>query len=117
MLKRKNANIGQLNLTYLALSGNHVGCPEFMGVTTTPTLTHEGRTAERRMMLVFERVTEGSLLDYLVKKLPLLPFMEAWHLVVRMISSVANGLDTLHRHNVVHRQVSPQLSMHNQVID
>ena len=58
---------------------------------------------DRRLLLVFEKATEGSLLDYLGRVLPELSFMQAWDKITGIISNVANGLNTLHRHNIIHR--------------
>lgn len=82
-----------------------------MGVTAlytsrlndSPSRIH--RNEDRRLLLVFERATEGSLLEYLDKALPGLSFTYTWDKVIGIISNVANGLYSLHRHNVVHRLV------------
>ena len=82
-----------------------------MGVTTLSGSQHNaippvvGHNIDRRLLLVFERATEGSLIEYLDRVLPGLSFMQAWDKIIGIVSNVANGLNSLHKHNVIHRQV------------
>jgi len=93
----------------LALAGSSVGCVNFLGVTALSGSQNNAISSEmssngdRRLLLVFEKATEGSLLDYLGRVLPELSFMQAWDKITGIISNVANGLNTLHRHNIIHR--------------
>jgi serine/threonine protein kinase len=97
----------KLNLTYLALAGNNVGCVKFLGVTTLSEIEHVdhpiGQNGGQRLLLVFERATEGSLLEYLDRTLPKLSFLEAWDRIIAIVSNIANGLHSLHRHHIIHR--------------
>jgi serine/threonine protein kinase len=80
-----------------------------MGVTTLSESKHDaippevGHSIGRRLLLVFERATEGSLLEYLDRVLPGLSFMQAWDKITGIVSNVANGLNSLHKQNVIHR--------------
>jgi serine/threonine protein kinase len=80
-----------------------------MGVTTLSESKHDaippgvGHNIDRRLLLVFERATEGSLLEYLDRVLPGLSFMQAWDKITGIVSNVANGLNSLHKHNIIHR--------------
>jgi serine/threonine protein kinase len=92
--------------------GNNVGCVGFMGVTALlPTSLYDTETKvthvnERRLLLVFERATEGSLFEYLGRSLPTMSFLQGWDTSIRFITDVANGLNSLHKHKIIHRSVS-----------
>jgi hypothetical protein len=96
----------------MALAGSSVGCVGFMGVTAlfqsrlNDAPSGICRDKDRRLLLVFERATEGSLLEYLDRALPGLSFTQAWDKIIGVISNVANGLNSLHKHNVIHRLVT-----------
>jgi hypothetical protein len=96
----------------MALAGSSVGCVEFMGVTAlyksrlNDAPSSIGRDKDRRLLLVFERATEGSLLEYLDRTLPELSFTHTWDKIIGIISNVANGLNSLHKRNIIHRLVT-----------
>jgi serine/threonine protein kinase len=95
----------------MALAGSSTGCVGFMGVTAlyksrlNDAPSGIGRDEDRRLLLVFERATEGSLLEYLDRVLPGLSFTHTWDTIIGIISNVANGLNSLHKHNIIHRLV------------
>jgi hypothetical protein len=62
--------------------------------------------------LVFERATERSFVNSLENKLDRESFFQAWDSVIQAKSSVAAGLDTLHKHNVLHRYAPYMLTLH-----
>ena len=80
-----------------------------MGVTALSDSNHKNissgvsHKSDRRLLLVFERATEGSLLDYLDKVLPGLSFMQAWEKITGIVLSVATGINSLHKRNIIHR--------------
>ena len=63
--------------------------------------------------LVFERATEGSFENFIENKLRGELFFQAWDSIIQAMSSIAAGLDTLHKHNVLHRYAPYMLTLHS----
>jgi hypothetical protein len=57
----------------------------------------------RKLLLVFERATQGDVLKFLSGRLANSTFIGGWEEVTNAISSIANGINSLHRHGVLHR--------------
>lgn len=56
-----------------------------------------------QIYLVFERANQETILPFLSNQFRSLDFMEAWDMVVSSLTSIANGLLSLHIHGVLHR--------------
>ena len=101
-----------MDLTYTSVGGGGAGCVKLYGISTVPASILDARSSanaadglERAVVLVTQYATDGSIRDYLKTKLPQATYSGSWELIVDMLSSIANGLYTLHRHNVIHRFV------------
>jgi serine/threonine protein kinase len=101
-----------MDLTYTSVGGGGVGCVNLYGISTVPASaldaqpsTSAADSLERTVVLVTQYATHGSIRDYLKTKLPQTTYTGSWELIIDMLSSIANGLHTLHRHNVIHRFV------------
>jgi serine/threonine protein kinase len=99
-----------MDLTYTSLGGSSTGCVEFFGISTFSDSVDDASSSQtgfslagRNLVLVSEYATEGSIREFLSKRLPDLTYEESWVLIVDMLSNVANGLYSLHRHGVIHR--------------
>jgi hypothetical protein len=62
-------------------------------------LKHENQ----KILLVFERASQGTILQFLSKQLKDVAFVDSWEQVVIALSSIANGIMSLHEHGVLHR--------------
>lgn len=97
----------KLYLTYVSLGANPTGCVRFLGVARLSGTEKEAKChssiQKDKLFLVFERATERSFLRFLEDKLETEPFFQSWYTIVDAIACVASGLDTLHKHNVLHR--------------
>ena len=56
-----------------------------------------------RILLVFERATQGTIPQFLEKHLSGIDFIESWDRTADVLSSISVGLKTLHRSQVLHR--------------
>lgn len=52
--------------------------------------------------LVFSRASEGQLFNHIEEKLRGLDGTESWKVMIDMLSSMASGLSTLHKHGIIH---------------
>jgi hypothetical protein len=57
----------------------------------------------RKLLLVFERATQGDVLEFLSRQLANSTFVGGWNEIVNALSSIANGINSLHEHGVIHR--------------
>jgi hypothetical protein len=57
----------------------------------------------RKLLLVFERATQGDVLKFLSEQLANSTFVGGWEEVKNALSSIANGINSLHEHGVLHR--------------
>ncbi len=57
----------------------------------------------RKLLLVFEQATQGDVLKFLSKHLANSTFIDGWEEVANALSSIANGINSLHEHGVLHR--------------
>jgi hypothetical protein len=57
----------------------------------------------RKLFLVFERATRGDILKFLSEQLLGAEFVDGWDQVASALNSIACGIDSLHKHNVLHR--------------
>ena len=98
-------------MTYVSLGGQAVGCVRFLGAALLkhpgvppPTDDHPiDLQNTRKTLLVFERATQGTVLDFLSEQYQNMSFIESWELTVSALSSIANGIMSLHEHGVIHR--------------
>ncbi|KAF5720072.1 Ypk2p [Fusarium mundagurra] len=99
----------ELYLTYISLGAQPTACVKFLGIARlSPTQQEPGQhspTTTDKYYLVFERATERSLVTFLEGKLKGESFFQAWDSVIQAMSSIAAGLDTLHKHDVLHRDL------------
>jgi hypothetical protein len=57
---------------------------------------------EEDLFLVFERASEGNLLDFVEQHLIDATREESWSIVINAITSIATGLNELHRRQLTH---------------
>lgn len=98
-----------------------LGCVPLLGLTIAGSKAlpfdrksepHESQSHPKpTLQLVFERASEGSLLASARKQLEDGPESKSWAILVDILNSIASGLDTLHKHHVVHRSVHYSASM------
>jgi hypothetical protein len=104
----------KLDVTYASLGGRAVGCVDFLGIALVhhwPKRMGSGKIpmlsspeyGDQKLFLVFERATQGTVLDFMSRQLKDLTFTECWSEVADSLSSIANGINTLHTHGVLHR--------------
>ena len=77
----------------------------FYGITsgTINLATNEFKSSEEgRLSLVFERASEGNLMDYVQERFIDATREESWSIVVDAIRTIAVELDDLHRRQVAH---------------
>ena len=58
---------------------------------------------DHKIFLVFERATQGPVLGFLSRYFVDFAFIECWEQTVSALSGIANGIYTLHKHQVLHR--------------
>jgi hypothetical protein len=103
-----------LDVTYASLGGSAVGCVDFLGIALVyhwPKRMGSGKIpmlsppeyGDRKLFLVFERATQGTVLNFMSRQLKDLKFTECWSEVTPSLSSIANGINALHTHGVLHR--------------
>ena len=89
-----------MEIVQQALSERPVGCIKFYGLTT---LSSIGDLKSETLCLVFERATEGTVVDYIQRKGNTL----SWYEFVSLFITVGEALDNgLHRKNIVHRCIT-----------
>ncbi|KAF3000080.1 hypothetical protein E8E13_002178 [Curvularia kusanoi] len=107
----------ELYLTYISLGAQPTACVHFLGIARMSGAQREpGRQSSATMdkyYLVFERATERSFVNFLENKLERESFFQAWDSIIQAMSSIAAGLDTLHKHNVLHRYAPYKLTLHS----
>lgn len=104
-------DLRQLDKTYTSLGGKGTNCVKFFGIATfnrkgKMSIEHDPNSkfeANSKMYLVFERATQGTLLNFLSSHLQGLEFIECWSQVASSLLSIATGIDELHKHGVLHR--------------
>ena len=57
---------------------------------------------EEKLFLVFERASEGNLLDFVEQHLKDVTREESWSIVINAVSCIASGLAELHRRQLTH---------------
>ncbi|KAF2676869.1 hypothetical protein K458DRAFT_177448 [Lentithecium fluviatile CBS 122367] len=106
--------IKEMYLTHISLGAQPTGCVPFLGVARLSGVQQEpGKQSSSptdKYYLVSELATEGSLMDFLERELQSLPFFQAWDKTITAMSNIGAGLDTLHRHNVLHRYAAKMLT-------
>ena len=90
-----------------------LGCVPLLGLTTAGSIalpynknseSHKALSHPKSALhLVFERASEGSLLASARKQLEDGQEGKTWAILVDILNGIASGLDTLHKHQVVHR--------------
>ncbi len=104
----------KLDATYASLGGTAVGCVKFLGLASIldwPDENNNGKepsklpskSKTRKLLLVFERATQGDVLKFLSGQLTDSPFISGWDQVASALSSIASGINSLHEHGVLHR--------------
>lgn len=107
----------QLDTTYASLGGGVVCCVKFLGIATFNLNSqdknkskmpiehgHESKiNADRKIYLVFEKASQGTLLRFLSSHLQGLDFIKCWDRLVDCLLSIATGINVLHKHGVLHR--------------
>ncbi|KAH8650874.1 kinase-like domain-containing protein [Tricladium varicosporioides] len=94
----------ELRVTYSGLTGSSTGCTEFYGVAEVNEASFPGvGGAGTCLCFVFERATEGSLLDYVKQKC----LLKAWPEVVSAMADLFGGLNTLHNRDILHCDIHP----------
>ena len=106
------AYVPKLDMTYTSVGGSGVGCVELCGISTMAAtnfgsldIVRSTSSQDRHLVLVFKYANIGPVRDYLRSELPQRNYQRSWELIIDMLSSVANGIYTLHRHGVIHRSV------------
>ena len=96
-------------MTFTALGGFHFGCVKFLGVTSFPIndsgsiiLSPHASDSEKQLFLVFERASEGNLLDFLERRLDGITGAESWTIVLEVLCTIARGLASIHDHGIIH---------------
>jgi hypothetical protein len=96
-------------MTFAAVEGLSTSCVKLLGITTfrvdqtgKPLASSQPPCGEQKLFLVFERASQGNLLDFLDRHLEGLGTMESWLATVIAIECVANGLSGLHKRGVIH---------------
>ncbi|KAN0066969.1 Protein kinase-like domain containing protein [Elaphomyces granulatus] len=95
----------ELDVTYASLGGRAVGCVEFLGIALVHYRLKKAGDGDRKLFLVFERATQATVLGFLSRQLKDLTFVSCWDQVASAISSIANGITSLHEHGVLHRDL------------
>lgn len=85
-------------MTFTALGGFHFGCVKFLGVTSFPV----NDDSEKQLFLVFERASEGNLLDFLERRLEGITGAESWAVILEVLCTIAHGLANIHNYGIIH---------------
>ncbi|KAL6408087.1 hypothetical protein AUP68_08460 [Ilyonectria robusta] len=92
--------IHELRVAYSGLTGSSTGCTQFYGVTEIDAASFPGVDGGGTCLcFVFERANAGYLSEYIEQKC----LSQAWLEVASAMASLFNGLNTLHRRDVLHR--------------
>jgi serine/threonine protein kinase len=101
--------VRQLDMTFTAIGGFHLGSVKFLGITFLPinesgsvTLSSRASESENELFLVFERASEGTLLDFVEQKMRNTSGEESWIFILDNLSAIARGLANLHHHKIIH---------------
>jgi hypothetical protein len=70
--------------------------------TGTINLASNGFKSSEELFLVFERASEGNLLDFVEQHLINATREESWSIVIDALTSIASGLVELHRRQLTH---------------
>lgn len=98
--------------SYAGLGGLPTGCVTFHGVVALqPVPTESFASTDQvtkvthgsKLYLVYDRASEGTILPFLSRQFRTQPFLESWRTVIEALNTVANGLNDLHEHGVLHR--------------
>ncbi|KAJ4204126.1 hypothetical protein NW759_014963 [Fusarium solani] len=88
----------------LGLTGSSTGCTQFYGVTEIDAASFPGVDGSGTCLcFVFERANAGYLSEHIKQKC----LSQAWPEVASAMASLFGGLDTLHRRDVLHRDIHP----------
>ncbi|TDL17276.1 hypothetical protein BD410DRAFT_794434 [Rickenella mellea] len=109
-------SLRELDITFQALVGAGAGCVTFLGATAFA-VDEMGKIlandkppisdVTKRIFFVFQRASEGTLLAFLHNEFETVSGINSWMLVVDSLSSIAGGLDQLHKRGIVHGDVHP----------
>ncbi|KAI1426560.1 kinase-like domain-containing protein [Xylaria sp. FL1777] len=93
----------ELDATWFALGGAAArSCVEFFG------LARVEFDNSFRLMLVSERATQGSIVDFFEREFKKdFRHSDRWDLLGSALSGISIGLEWIHKHNVVHRDLHP----------
>jgi hypothetical protein len=96
-------------VTFTALRGFYLGSVKFLGVTSlwingsgSLALPSQSSDGGKELLLVFERASEGTLLDFVERQLQGTTGEESWIVVLDTLSPIARGLANLHDHGIIH---------------
>lgn len=99
-----------MHVTFTALEGHSICCVNFLGISqlwvsqevALISTRKESADAEQKLFLVFQRASEGDLLDFMHGQLEILDDTKGWALVTRVLSNIALALDSVHKRGIVH---------------
>jgi hypothetical protein len=94
----------------VGLGGLAVGTSKFFGISALAALEtaqnpSTSSTQTGTLGLVSQYANRGSITAFIQEELPKCSFDKQWTLVIDLLSSVANGLHSLHRNGINHRYV------------
>ena len=101
----------KLDITFSALEGTITSSVAFHGITAlhvdeTGTIilaSNEFKSSEEeKLFLVFERASEGNLLDFMEQHLKDVTREESWFIVIDTLISLAGNLNDLHQRQLTH---------------
>ncbi|CAM1507513.1 Fc.00g071540.m01.CDS01 [Cosmosporella sp. VM-42] len=104
----------ELGTVYAALAGDSSGCVKFYGFTQVaidgtgkpmPFSHNSTDPANQAFALVFDFASEGPVLRVLGRELEPGEPVENWFAICNVLSDVAEGLRTIHKKGVVHRDL------------
>lgn len=85
-----------MEIVYDALTSSPIGCINFFGITL---LSSAQDLPSDTLCLVFERASEGTVLDFMNQKATSLE----WADLIEMFVTIAHALEQLHSKKIVHR--------------
>jgi serine/threonine protein kinase len=96
-------------MTFSAVGGLSINCVKLVGITAlmvdvqgvilAPLSSSKG---EEELLLVMEKASEGSLLDFVGRHLIGKSEAESWNFIVETLHSIAHGICNLHNHGIIH---------------
>ncbi|KAH8916071.1 kinase-like protein [Atractiella rhizophila] len=91
----------------IGVGSSAVGTAEFFGISsvTLPNTSASLSAAGETQVLVSQFANAGRIMDFIEEKLPHTSFHQSWSLVIGMLSSIANGLHSLHKRGIIHRDL------------